>query len=1067
MQQHHPDPFPPTEPGHAEEPSLPAPHSEEPSSPGPHAEEAPLPERHAEGPSLPEPPRPARELAMVRTALARWSRSRWFRIPAALVALCGLLGFLVVPPVLRSQLEKRLPPLLHRPVTVRQVLFNPFALSLTVRGFRIAERDGSTLLGFEELYVDVAVLRHLLGGLHVAEIRLVRPEVGVTIEKGGRLSIADLLEGGEQEPPPKAETAKKPIAIEIRHVVLDHGSISFNDYNRPQPFKARLEPLSIVLDGFTTEPQKNGAYEIKARLEPSTELDWKGEISMTPLRSSGVISVSGLRLAALGPYLSESTQLRITEGVLDLRLPYRFDVSQSPELMALADGSVKLSRLRVQPPGRDEALVALGALSLDGLSLDVSAQRVEVRSVALEEGIVLARRLRDGKIELAELAGPREPGPPKKSEPKESASAPWKVVVNEIRTSGLSLHWEDQVLQKPARLAAVDALSLRIGPYTFPGDGEARLEASMRLLGRGSFSLRGTTRPNIGSADLELELKDLPLAALQPYVAQAITGGVAAGDLQINGHLRVEPGKPPKRGGAPAASRTRFTGALALDQFSLVDKANEELAGFEKLALTEISVDSATLTTSLDKVLLKGARAHYRINADQSNNWSTLARRATPTSTGKEKPPGDSPVAEEGPRAEAARAPEGKPTGPQPKTSIRSIAIENLSLAVVDRSAKPQFVTRVTRFGGTIAPLTIPGVSKAKVDLSGKLDASRLTVTGTVLPAGKDSDVDLVVGLSPWALPPTSPYAIQYVGHAIEKGTLSLDIKYGLASRKVQGKTVLTINQLALGPSVESPTATKLPVKLALAILTDKNGKLELELPMEGDIDSPDYRFGDQFVKTLENVLEKVATSPFALLGSLFGSSEDLSFVEFQSGSSQLSGAERDKIAELAEALTERPALQLSIAGLYDPESDKQGLAKARLDELLVVHQRGVPPAGATPPAVPQPLSEADRAAALHALYQERVVKVREKEAEQLMAQGKPVPPGLLPKRDASAPEMEVALLSTVEVTPDDLSGLARRRGEGVQEELVTNRSLPPERVSVSAAKPESAPKRHAQLQLE
>src|SRR6185503_781752 len=110
---------------------------------------------------------------------------------------------------------------------------------------------------------------------------------------------------------------------------------------------------------------------------------------------------------------------------------------------------------------------------------------------------------------------------------------------------------------------------------------------------------------------------------LQPYLAQAITGGVAAGDLQIDGHLRVEPGKPPKRGG-PAASRMRFTGALALDQFSLVDKANEELAGFEKLALTQISVDSATLTTSLDKVLLKGARAHYRINADQSSNWSTL-----------------------------------------------------------------------------------------------------------------------------------------------------------------------------------------------------------------------------------------------------------------------------------------------------------------------------------------------------------------------------------------------------------------------------------------------------------
>ncbi|MGZ6126188.1 MAG: DUF748 domain-containing protein, partial [Myxococcales bacterium] len=885
-----------------------------------------------------------------------------------------------------SQLEKRLPPLLHRSVTVREVLFNPFAVSLTVRGFRITERDGSTLLGFEELYVDVAVLRHLLGGVHVAEIRLVRPEVGVTIEKGGRLSIADLLEGSEQKAPtPPAETAKKPIAIEIRRLVLARGSISFIDYNRPQPFKARLEPLSIVLDGLTTEPQKNGAYELKARLEPSTELDWKGEISMTPLRSSGLISISGLQLAALGPYLSGSTQLRIAEGVLDLRLPYRFDASQSPELIALADGSVKLSRLRVRPSGRDEALVTLGALSVDGLSVDVSAQRVEMRSIALEDGLVLARRLPDGKIELAELAGPKEPGPPQKPGAKESAPVAWRVDLGEIRTSGLSLHWEDQAPKKPIRLAVVDALSLRIGPYAFPGNGEARLEASMRLLGQGSFSLRGTARPNIGLADLDLELKDLPLAALQPYVAQAITGAVAAGDLEIKGHARVEPGKPAKRGEASASSRTRFSGAVALDKFSLVDKEGEELAGFEKFELTQISADSATLTTHMDKLLLKGARAHYRINADQSSNWSTLARGAKAASAGTEKPAGDSRVAE---------GTAGKSSGPQAKTSIRSIAIENLSLDIVDRSLKPPFITRLMRFGGTVAPFTMPGLSKAKVDLSGKLDRSRLVVTGTVLPAGKDSDVDLVVGLSPWDLPPTTPYSIQFVGYPIEKGKLSLDIKYGLASRKVDGSALLTIDQLTLGPKVESPTATKLPVKLALAILTDRSGKLQLDLPMEGDIDSPDYRFGRQFVKTLENVLGKIASSPFAVLGSLFGSKEDLSFVEFQAGSSQLSDGELDKIAKLATALTERPALRLSITGLCDAESDKQALAKVRLDELLVVHQRAGKPAGKTPPDSVEPLSESERAAGLRALYEERVVTVREREAEQLMAQGKPVPPG-------------------------------------------------------------------------
>jgi hypothetical protein len=629
------------------------------------------------------------------------------------------------------------------------------------------------------------------------------------------------------------------------------------------------------------------------------------------------------------------------------------------------------------------------------------------------------------------------------------------VEVGEVRTSGLSLQWEDQVPTPPARLAIVDELSLRIGPYTFPGDGVSRLEARMMLLGQGAFSVAGTTRPNLGSADLDLKLENLPLAALQPYAAQSIKGAIASGALQILGHASVEPGKPVKKG-ATAPSRTRFTGQASLDNFSLVDEDGNELAGFEKLELTKIDADIAALITRMDKLLLKGARAHYRVKPDETSNWSTLSRAAPAGAAGK--PAGESPP---------AQATAKKASGPQARTSIRTIVIENLSLDLVDRSVKPQFALRVARFGGTIGPLTMPGLSKARIDLQGKLDGSRLIVTGTMLPAGKDSDVDVSLSLAPWNLPPTTPYSIRYIAYPVEKGKLSLDLKYKLAARKVLGSTLITVDQLALGDSVESSTATRLPVKLALAILTDRSGKMEIDLPVEGDIDSPDYRFGGLIVKAILNVLQKAATAPFALLGSLFGHSEDLSFVEFAAGSSQLAEGERDKVGKLAQALTERPALRLSITGLVDPEIDKQGLAKGQLDELLVAHRRDATPAGKIPPPDDLPLSESDRASGLRALYQERLVTPRESQAEQLMAQGKPVPPDLLPKRDPGLPAMETALLSTFEVTSDDLAQLGRWRAETVQEELVTNRNLPPDRIFVSVPKPEVKPRRQAELQLE
>ena len=1032
MQQHHVDHSRPEAPGMEGEDSpqvvsTPAPPVIEPTPPPPESAAAPQP------PKAPEP--------------RQWWRSRWFWIPATVIALYGLVGFFVAPRVIRAQLLKQLPPLLHRSVEVREVLFNPFAVSLTVRGFRVAGHDGSTLVGFEELYLNVAVLREIFGGVRLSEIRLVQPEVGLAIEKDGRLSIADLLEGGQKAPPPKEE---KPLVIEVGHFVLDRGSLSFADYNRPQPFKARLEPLSIVLDRFTTEPQKNGVYDFKARLEPSTELAWKGDFSVTPLRSSGLITITGLQLAAFGPYLSGSTQLRVTEGVIDLSLPYRFDASQAPTQVLLTDGTIKLRRLRVQPPGREEALVTLGALSLSGVSVDLAAQKARVGTIALEDGRVLARRLADGKIELAELAGQKNP--PKPEPAAAPASPKWAVEMGELRTSGLSLQWEDLVPKPPARLAVVDELSLRVGPYAFPGDVETRVQANMNLLGQGVFSLQGTARANAGFADLDLDLKDLPLAAFQPYVGQAITGAIAAGALQIKGHANVEPGPKP-RSGAPAASRTRFTGALSLDNFSLVDQEANELAGFEKLELTKIATDSATLVTRMDKVLLKGARAHYRVKPDETSNWSTLSRAA--------------PAAGEKPAPQPAAQPAKKPSGPQPQTFIRTVAIENLSVDMADRSVKPQYTLRLLKFGGAIGPLTLPGLSKARVDLGGRLDGSRLVVAGTLRPQGKDSDVDLAVSLAPWNLPPTTPYSIKYIAYPVEKGKLSFDVKYKLASRKIQGSILLVVNQLALGDSVESPTATKLPVKLALAILTDRSGKLEIDLPVEGDLDSPDYKFGGLIVKALVNVLEKAATAPFALLGSLFGTTEDMSFVEFAPGSSDLTAAERDKVGKLANALTERPALRLSIDGLFDPESDRQGLAKEELDDLLVAHRRDATPAGKTPPPDDQPLSESDRSSGLRALYQDRVVAVKERQAAQFEAQRRPVPPELLPKHNPNAAEMEAAVLASIEVTGDDLAELARSRAETVQEELVTGHQLPPDRVFLSTARPEAKPKRQAELQLE
>jgi hypothetical protein len=979
---------------------------------------------------------------------------RWTIVVASLVLAYTLFGFFVLPRILKSQLETRLPPLLHRSVTVREVLFNPYAMSVTIRGFAVQEPDGSPLLTFEELYVNVAVLKHLRGGVHLQEVKLVQPVVGIAIEKGGRLNFADLLD----QPAEPKKPASKPLLFEVARLTLDRGAISFSDFNRPHPFHGRIAPLSFSLQGFTTEPQKNGAYDFKARLEPSTEFVWSGSISTTPLKSSGTVSIRGIDLAQFGSYTDDSTQLRIRKGILDVQARYVFDASRTPTVIQLEDGSALLSQLRVDPPTPGEPLFTLDTLRLDGLSADVGAQSLRLRSIALSGGHVLARRLKDGRLELAELAKPSRPAQAQtRSQPASQPAAetrPWTATLEELRVDRFGAVWVDESLAKPARLT-VDDLALRIGPVTVPGDAASRFETSMRLNGEGRLSADGTAHLGSSAADVHLSLQDLAFAPFQPYAAEFVTASIARGALSLDARASY------------ASGRTTVSGDLQATNFSLVDTEGKELVGFDRFALGKLTTD--TKDTKLDLVSLKGARLHYRIEPGKADNWSTLMRTTKPA------PPADAipvaaatPVPSTAPATATSQPPAPKKAKPpESKLAIKTIAIDDLALDFTDRSISPPYVARLAQFGGKIAPFAQPPQGTTRIDLGGKLDGAKVLVAGTLKPAGKESDADVTVSLAPWNLTPTTPYGIKFAGYPVEKGKLSLDLKYKVAGRKLDASNLVVIDQLTLGDSVNSPTATHLPVKLALAILTDRAGKLQIDLPIQGSLDDPDFRFGKVIVRTIVNVLEKAATAPFALLGSLFGSSEDMSSLEFASGADELAGAEQAKLDKLAKALTERPALRLSVAGLSDPATDRAGLLQAALDDALIDARRSATPAGKQPPPDDQPLSEAERAAGLRTLLLQRVVQPREQQAAALRAAGKPVPADLVPHRDLPAEQAAPLVKETFALTPEDFDALARARAEAVQEALCDGHGLDPSRVFVAAPKVGVKSERKALLQLE
>jgi outer membrane protein OmpA-like peptidoglycan-associated protein len=264
---------------------------------------------------------------------------------------------------------------------------------------------------------------------------------------------------------------------------------------------------------------------------------------------------------------------------------------------------------------------------------------------------------------------------------------------------------------------------------------------------------------------------------------------------------------------------------------------------------------------------------------------------------------------------------------------IDTIILQGGQIDFSDRHLPRPFRADMREVGGRIEGLTSEPGARATVDLRGSLrNQSPLTITGTVNPLVEKLFLDLKLNFTDIELSPLSPYSGTYVGYLIDKGKLNLTLEYFIEDDKLKAKNEVFLDQFSFGGKVESDQATSLPVKLAVALLKDRNGEIHLDIPVSGSLDDPQFSIGGVVWTIIKNLLVKAATSPFALLGALVGGSdEDFSSVSFESGSARLSDAEKDKLQRMAQALTERPGLEVEISGFVDPENDPEGYRKEQL----------------------------------------------------------------------------------------------------------------------------------------
>ena len=329
-----------------------------------------------------------------------------------------------------------------------------------------------------------------------------------------------------------------------------------------------------------------------------------------------------------------------------------------------------------------------------------------------------------------------------------------------------------------------------------------------------------------------------------------------------------------------------------------------------------------------------------------------------------------------------------------------------------------------------------------EVELRAKYDESApLKITGKINPLGKDLYADLKVDFKDMDLTSVSPYSGRYAGYTIQKGQLSFQLQYLINQNKLDAKNSIFIDQFTFGDSVESPDATSLPVRLAVALLKDRNGEIHLDIPVSGELSDPKFSVGGIILQVIVNLLEKAATSPFALLGALFGSDEQLGYADFDPGSAVLTGDTIKKLDLLEKALHDRPALKMDIIGHADPEKDGAGLKQSLLLRRVKTQK------------IKELAGKSDNLSSLESVTvtpeEYPLFLKRAYEAEKF-----PKPRNFIGfAKNLPVPEMEKLMLANLKVTEEDLKALAAERARAVQSYLLQSGQIEPERIFIVEAK--------------
>ena len=911
---------------------------------------------------------------------------KWLYAFLGLFVIFGLLGYFWLPGFAKGKAEAMLSEKLHRPVTVERVSISPYTLEATIYGFRIGEREGqgeagTSLLKFESLYVNISSASIFRAAPVVSAVTLTAPEIHLSRDANGRLSIADLIDDFMQQP-----KSEEPARFSISNIRVEGGSIVFDDQLKQT--RQRVSEISLgvpFVASFDSADEVWVQPHFGARINDGSKVEVAGKLRpFADKREAAVdIKVQGLDLTGIDEYAPTLQGIKLQAGLVDTDLEVVFGKVGDKPADIRVSGDITLRKLDVK--------------NGQGLPWQVGGERATLH---LKNVDLMLNSPLEVAVDAADLYFQQSDKP--------------KLHINALNIADVR-----------ADMAA----------------SKASFALTATINNEGSLKTSGSVGWAPLSADLDVDMVDVDIVATQGML-------VDRQGLLITKGLASFAGKV-KAGGAPL--NVAIQGDAKVRDYNMLDTGTQEdLLRWKMLEINGLNLNTAPLDVAIKSVVQSDFYARIIIMPDGTlrlrdvmapGGKLPMAHAAEQVVVKQAEVQAEKKVEKKGKgTVTTATVEEGNVALP---VRIDELVFKNGNINFNDRFIKPNYRANLTQLSGKVGPLH-PG-KPGEVAIKGSVNrAAPLELKGKVDPFGKDIFIDLTAKVKGIDLPGFTPYSSRYIGYEIAKGKLSVDLHYFIEKSQLRAENNIFLDQFTLGNKVESPDALSLPVGLAVTLLQNSRGEIDINLPISGSLDDPEFSIGSLIFKVFVNLIGKAITAPFALLGNMFGGGADLSYVEFAPGRSRLTPEAEKNLEAVSKAMKEKASLKMDIAGVATAASDREELKRATLERRVKAQKLAeMAKQGKSGGSV----RDVEVSAAEYPKYLEQAYKAEKfDKPTNLIGMTKSLP----------VAEMEALMIANMPNGDDELRGLADRRAREAYTVLL-EKGVPGERMFVVQPRIESA----------